>query len=77
MDAKLHSAIIGRLETSKSDGVIADYWVSWVGTAGRLGPFVRTWISVDTEVKTTHKRIVSLLDGLVCEQSIAVKVDGI
>jgi hypothetical protein len=38
MNLDLHQNILARLETIKAEGIIADYWVSWVGTGGKLVP---------------------------------------
>jgi hypothetical protein len=45
MNLDLHKDILARLEIIKSEGIIADYWVSWVGTGGKLEPAVRTWVT--------------------------------
>ncbi len=61
----LHQEILARLE---AEGIITDYWVSWVGTGGKLDLAVRTDAARD--IKT---QISDLLEGLVPEASIIVK----
>ncbi len=43
MKLDLHQDILASLEAINEEGIIADYWVSWVGTGGKLDPAVRTW----------------------------------
>src|SRR5215471_2926789 len=56
-----HRDIINRLEASKALGLITDYFVSWVGIAGRLSPVVRAWRNPGTSEDRVRKHIRSSL----------------
>jgi len=73
MNLDLHQNILTRLERIKADGIIADYWVSWVGTGGQLEPAVRTWVTGTDAARNAEARISDLLQGLVAESSITVR----
>jgi hypothetical protein len=73
MNLQVHQDILARLEIVKSEGIIADYWVSWVGIGGKLEPTVRTWVTGVDTFRDAQARVLDLLEGLVAEQSITVR----
>jgi len=75
MDAQIHSDITRRLDTFKSAGIIRDYWVSWVGSAGRLDPKVCSWITPDDHADDIREQVISSLEGLVTTDNILVRVE--
>jgi hypothetical protein len=56
-----HRDIVNRLEASKASGLITDYFVSWVGVAGRLSPVVRAWRNPDASEDRVRQHISSSL----------------
>ena len=75
MNAQIHSEITSRLNVMRSEGLISDYWVSWVGCAGKLEPKVCSWIDSHRAISLVRERIVSLLSDLVSAANIVVKED--
>jgi hypothetical protein len=76
MNAETHDDITRQLEMIKSTGLIADYWVSWVGCNGKLDPRVCSWIVSEREIQSTREKITSLLKGLVPAENVIVKIDN-
>jgi hypothetical protein len=58
MNASVHFDIISRLDKIKSGGLITDYWVSWVGSGGKLDPKVSSWVTESSEVPVVQELLV-------------------
>ena len=68
-------AIFERLETTKKFGLLADYLVSWSGSAGRLRAKVTVWGRDGTPDDVVQSYIARLLKGLVSDRQISVAAD--
>jgi hypothetical protein len=68
-------AIVERLETTKSFGLLSDYLVSWTGCAGRLSAKVTVWAKDGTPEDVVQHYIARLLKGLVSGRRIFVAAD--
>ncbi len=76
MNASVHFDIISRLDKIKSSGLITDYWVSWVGSGGKLDPKVSSWVTESSEVSAVQELLVIQLDDVVPNNNIIVEVDA-
>jgi len=76
MNASVHLDIISSLENIKSRGLITDYWVSWVGSGGKLDPKVSSWVAESREVPYVRELLMFQLDDVVPNNNIIVDVDA-
>ena len=76
MNASVHFDIIRRLDNIKSRGLITDYWVSWVGSGGKLDPKVSSWVAESGEISFVRELLVFQLDDVVPNNNITVDVDS-
>jgi hypothetical protein len=60
-----HQEIVDRLEESKASGLIADYFVSWIGTDGELSPNIRAWKNPDVSENRARDHIRAVLMGII------------
>jgi hypothetical protein len=70
MDPRVHEEITRRLDAVKASGFISDYWVTWVGSGGKLEPVVRTWGSARATEKLTREMVTQALIDVVAEKNI-------
>jgi len=70
-----HREIVNRLEASKATGLITDYFVSWVGVAGKLNPVVRAWRKPETCEFRVREHISSSLAEVINTDDLTI-VDG-
>jgi len=77
MNSQTHFDIAARLELIKSEGLISDFWISWVGCGGNLEPRVCGWTPSDENLLGARQRLNAVLGGLVSPANIAIKLDPV
>jgi hypothetical protein len=75
MNSQTHYDIAARLDLIKSEGLISDFWISWVGCGGKLEPRVCGWTLSDKNILSARQRLDAELAGLVPSGNIIIKLD--
>jgi hypothetical protein len=75
MNSQVHFDITARLNQVKSEGLISDYWVSWVGSGGKLEPRVCSWTPHRDAISNVRTRLDVLLSDLVHTNNIVIRHD--
>ena len=77
MNSQTHFEIAARLELIRSEGLISDFWVSWVGSGGNLEPRVCGWTQSNENLLGALQRLNAALAGLVSSGNIVIKRDPV
>jgi hypothetical protein len=75
MDERVHCDTTCRLDLIKANGLIVDYWASWVGSSGDLRPKLSSWINCGNDAELIRGKLALALRGFVASENITVKVD--
>ena len=70
-----HGEIVDRLQTSKSLGLITDFFVSWIGVNGHLNPIVRVWRNPEVSEFDLREHIRTSLSDMINMTDLTI-VDG-